>query len=117
MADVNIKKIDPTVRIFDQFYDLDLVVNADQYQVVYSFFQNYTDNNKVAASYTDTLFRISNETQVNVLDLLQTFQGNEQLKISLTMAYYLNTLSNKTIMYGVNNTISSNQSSQRNVVQ
>ena len=117
MATSDIKKIDPTVRIFDKFYDLDLVVNADQYEIVYSFFRNYTDNNKIAESFTETLFRIASETQLNVLDLLKTFEGDERLKVSLTMAYYLNTLSNKTIMYGVNNLVSPNQPAQRNVVQ
>ena len=109
--------IDSTIRIFDSFYDLDLVVNADQYEIVLSFFNNYTENDRVAKSFTQTIFRIANELQVNVLDLLQTFEGSDSLKVSLTMAYYLNSLSNKTIMYGVNNLIIPNETVQRNVVQ
>lgn len=108
---------DITVRVFDQFYDLDLVVNADQYEIVYSFFKNYTSSIATAKSFTQTLFRIANETQVNVLDLLKTFEGSDKLKITLTMAYYLNNISNQTILFGVNNVVSPNETVQRNIIQ
>jgi hypothetical protein len=108
---------DTTVRIFDQFYDLDLVVGANQYEVVYSFFKNYTTSIATAKSFTQTLFRIANQTQVNVLDLLQTFEGGDRLKVTLTMAYYLNSVSNQTVLFGVNNVIVPNNSVQRNIIQ
>lgn len=108
---------DITVRVFDQFYDLDLVVNADQYEIVYSFFKNYTSSIATAKSFTQTLFRIANETQVNVLDLLKTFEGSDKLKITLTMAYYLNNISNQTILFGVNNVVVPNETVQRNIIQ
>jgi len=110
-------ELDTTVRIFDEFYNLDLVVNADQYEIVWSFFREYTTNDAIAKSFSQTLFRIANETQINVLDLLQSFEGGDNMKITLTMAYYLNSISNKTVMFGVNNLIRPVQSAQRNVVQ
>jgi hypothetical protein len=108
---------DTTVRIFDQFYNLDLTVDSNQYEIVYSFFRGYTSNIATAKSFTQTLFRIANETQINVLDLLQTFEGNDKLKVSLTMAYYLNSVGNQTVLFGVNNVIFPNQTIQRNIVQ
>jgi len=108
---------DTTVRIFDAFYDLDLQVGADQYEVVWSFFKAYTSNDVVAKSYTQTLFRVASETNINVLDLLQSFEGSDSMKITLTMAYYLNSVSNKTVMFGVNNLIIPNNAVQRNIVQ
>lgn len=108
---------DITVRIYDQFYNLDLAVNADEYEVVLSFFKQYCSTLKTAESFTQTLFRISNELQENVLDLLNTFEGSDSLKVSLTMAYYLNNNSNKTVMFGVNNVLKPVESVQRNVVQ
>ena len=110
-------QLDATVRIFDQFYNLDLVVNADQYEIVRSFFTQYTSNEAVARSFSQTLFRIANETQINVLDLLQSFEGGDNMKITLTMAYYLNSISNKTVMFGVNTLVRPVESAQRNVVQ
>lgn len=109
--------VDYTVKIFDQFYNLDLVVSASEYEIVYSFFTGYTSNEKVARSFTDTLFRISNITEIPVMELLQTFEGSDKLKVSLTMAYYLNSVSNKTVLYGVNQVKTPNQAVSRNIVQ
>jgi hypothetical protein len=109
--------LDYTVRVFDQFYDLDLVVNADEYEVVRSFFTGFTSNEKIARSFTDTIFRISSITQISVMDLLQTFDKSDKLKVSLTMAYYLNSISNKAVLYGVNQVRTPVQSVARNVVQ
>ena len=109
--------VDTTVKIFDQFYDLNLVVNADQYEIVYSFFKEYTSSIATAQSFTTTLFLIANQTQSNVLELLQTFEGSDKLKVSLTMAYYLNSVSNKTVMFGVNNVLVPNNTVQRNILQ
>jgi hypothetical protein len=108
---------DTTVRIFDEFYNLDLAVDANQYEIVYSFFKGYTSSLATARSFTQILFRIANETQINVLDLLQTFEKSDKLKVSLTMAYYLNSVSNQTVLFGVNNVIAPNNTVQRNIVQ
>lgn len=111
--------IDQTVAIFDQFYDFTAQVNGDQYEIVYSFFKEYTSSEEAARSFSSTLFVIANETKINVLDLLETFQSanGDKMKVSLTMAYYLNTISNKTVMYGVNDVVSPNNLVQRNIVQ
>jgi hypothetical protein len=110
---------DITVRVFNEFYNLDLVVNAMEYDTVYAYFSNYTSSDNVAAVFTETLFRISNVTEQSPLDLLQTFQQNpDSMNIALTMAYYLNTISsNKTVLYGVNNLLAPNEAVQRNIVQ
>lgn len=109
---------DLTVKIFNQFYDLDLVVSAYDYELVYSFFKGMYTTDKIAKSFTETLFRIANQTQISVLELLQTFQTSEKLKINLTMAYYLNSIStNKTVLYGVLNPVAPNEPVARNIVQ
>lgn len=108
---------DSTIRIFNEFYNVKLTVSANEYEIVNSFFRNYTTNDKVATSYTETLFRISNETDIDVLTLLDSFQATDSMKITLTMAYYLNSLSDKKVLYGINNIISSNQIVQRNIIQ
>ena len=110
-------RVDLTVKIFDQFYNLDLAVGAEEYELVLSFFRGVTSSETVARTFAETLFRISNVTQVPVLDLLQTFDSNEKLKVNLTMAYYLNSVSNKTVLYGVNQVKLPNQAVARNVVQ
>lgn len=109
-------RVDLTVKIFDQFYNLDLVVGANEYELVLSFFRGVTSDETVARTFTETLFRISNVTQVPVLDLLQSFDSNEKLKVNLTIAYYLNSISNKTVLYGVNQVRAPNPTVARNVL-
>jgi hypothetical protein len=109
--------IDPTVRIFNEYYNLDLRVSANEYDIVQSFFTGYTSDRGVAGNFTETLFRISNETGIDVLTLLDSFQSTDSMKITLTLAYYLNSFSDKTVMFGVNSIITPNQAVERNIVQ
>ena len=51
--------VDKTVRIFDNFYTTQLVVNGNEYDVVYSFFKSVTPSTQVAGNYTALLFRIA----------------------------------------------------------
>lgn len=92
-------------------------MSANEYDIVQSFFKNYTDSIDVANNFTETLFRISNETGIDVLTLLDTFQAEDTMKVTLTMAYYLNTFSDKTVLFGISNILTPNRSAQRNIIQ
>lgn len=109
---------DYTVKIFDQFYNLDLVVNANEYEIVYSYFLENMTRELVAKTFTEVLFSISNNTKIPVLDLLNSFQNSNQtvdtMSITRTMAYYLNSVSNKTLLYGVSERQLPNQTVIRN---
>ena len=109
--------VDQTIRIFNEFYNLKLVVNSNEYDIVHSFFIEYTDDKSIADNYTETLFRISNETGIDAMTLLDSFQGLDSMKVTLTMAYYLNTFSDKTVMFGINNLLIANQQVERNIIQ
>lgn len=106
-----------TTQIFNSFYDLDVPINASEYDIVYSFFKNKLSNETLAQTFTSNLFKISSLTNEKATDLLKSFEDGDKLKISLTMSYYLNTLNdNKTIMFGINNVLSPNDKVQRNVI-
>lgn len=107
-----------TILVFDSFYDIDIKVNANEYEIVYAFFQQRMDSDSIAKVFSENLFRISTISNKNVLDLLETFEAQDKIQIVLTMAYYINTLNtNKTVMYGVSNIITPNEKVFRNVVQ
>ena len=108
---------DNTTQVFNSFYTQPLRVSADEYDVVLSFFKGLTTSEATAKTYAENLFYISNQTDIDVLTLLETFQADDKMKITLTMAYYLNSFSDKTVMYGVNQVIQPNQGVLRNVVQ
>lgn len=110
-------QIDKTVRVFDSFYNLDLVIDANQFDLVYSYFYDISKSKDIAINFTGIIFRIANLTETNPLDLLDELKSTNNFKSNLLLTYYLNTLKSKTVLYGINVVISPNQLAQRNVVQ
>jgi hypothetical protein len=109
--------LDKTITAFNNFYNKDINVSANDYELVFSFFRARTTSDASAKTFTNIIFRISAETKVNVLELLSEFESLDKMKITLTMAYYLNTFSEtKTVLYGVNNILSPNEKIQRNII-
>jgi hypothetical protein len=109
--------LDQTVRIFDSFYTINLVVNADQYDIVHGYFLSVCDSKNIAANFTAVLFRIAQETQISVLDLLDQIKGTTKMEMNQTIAYYLNSFKSKTSLYGIAVIPKSNQPVSRNIVQ
>lgn len=98
----NLTSLDKTVRIFDSFYSLDLMVGAAQYDIVYGYFSNVCKTKNIADNFTTTLFRISTQTGVDVLSLLEQIKGSpNNVEMNKIMCYYLNSLKSKTSLYGV----------------
>ena len=108
---------DKTVRIFDNFYTTNLIVNGGEYDVVYSFFRGVTDSAKIAGNYTAPLFRIAQEGNYNIMSLMDLLKGvDNKLQLNQVMAYYLNTFKSKSSMYGIGILPKPNEAVQRNVV-
>lgn len=113
----NRTNIDRTVRIFDSFYNVDLVINGNQFDVVFSYFYETSGSRKIAGNFTAILFRLAQMTGINVLTLLQELKGMpNQLQVNKTIAYYLNALKSKTAFYGMSNVPVPNIPVARNVV-
>lgn len=92
--------------------------SANDYDVVLSFFKQYTNSVSSAQATASTLYTIARQSGTSVIDLLQTFQGLDSMKVSLTMAYYLNSLNpTKSIMFGINSILIPNSTIQRNIIQ
>lgn len=108
---------DQTVRIFDNFYNTKLVVGASDWDIVFSYFKGTSDNTQIAANFASILFRIAQESSVNVLDLLQLLQGQpNKLNVNKIICYYLNTFKSKASLYGVGDIPKPNEAVQRNIV-
>lgn len=94
--------MDQTVRIFDSFYAMNLVVNTDQYDIVHGYFVSVCSTKQIADNFTAILFRIAQQTGIDALTLLAELKGSKNLlEMNKTMAYYLNGLKSKTSLYGV----------------
>ena len=94
----NRSTMDQTVRIFDSFYATNLVVQANEFDIVNSYFIGVCNTKNIAQNFTAVLFRIAQETKVNVLELLDTIKGApNKLQMNNVICYYLNSLKSKTI--------------------
>lgn len=108
--------VDLTVRVYDDFYQFAVDVDANEYDIVNSFFESVFETKDAAASFTTTLFRIADQTSTPVLTLLAEFQDMEKIQITATLAYYLNGLRSPTTLLGVNASVTPNYWTARNVL-
>lgn len=109
--------IDQTVRIFDSFYEYDVNVPVNEYDVVYSYFRSQMSTDLAAGNFTVSLFRVAEETGIPALTLLEGFQGNNGVSLDVNLAYYLNSIRNKATLLGVGVPLQSNFYAARLVVQ
>jgi hypothetical protein len=110
-------RTDQTVRIFDQFYAYETVVPADEYDTVNSYFKSVFKTTEAAGNFTITLFRMAQQSDIPVMELLQQIQGQALPELTLTLAYYLNGLRSKSTLLGVNASVTPNYYVARNVRQ
>lgn len=109
-------QLDTSVRIFDNFYNFDLVVDANQYEIVHSFFFKLTGSKNASDNFTILIFRIATLSGQNTLDIISYLQDKTKMEVNTILAYYLNSVKSKTSLYGVNATPQPNQNVQRNIV-
>lgn len=108
-------RVDQTVKIFDQFYEYETTVQAEQYDAVNSYFKSIYGDNVAAGNFTVTLFRVAEESGVAVMDLLQSLQGKSEPELTITLAYYLNSLRSPSTLLGINSPVTPNFYVARNV--
>ena len=109
--------VDLTVRVFDSFNQFEFNVPANEYDVVYSFFRSKFSTEDAARNFTTTLFRISVNNNIPVIDLLDQIRNMNQMELTVTMAYYLNGQRSPTTLLGVSQILLPNYYAARNVVQ
>jgi hypothetical protein len=108
-------KTDLTVQIFDRFYGYEQHVPVDAYDAVLSYFRSVFQSAEAAGNFTVSLFRISQQSGIPVMSLLQQFQGQSAPEVTLTLAYYLNGIRSSSTLLGVNVPTQSNFYVARNI--
>lgn len=109
--------LDLSVRVFDDFYNYDVNVPAAEYDIVNSFFKSVMADAKAANNFTVSLFRVASNTGIPALTLLDTFQGQSGLDLTVSMAYYLNNIRSRATLLGVNARTVPNFYAARSVLQ
>jgi hypothetical protein len=117
MATVNAinTKTDLTVQIFDRFYGYQQQVPVDEYDAVLSYFKSVFGTPQAAGNFTVSVFRISSQTGIPIMSLLQQFQGQSAPEITLILAYYLNGLRSSSTLLGINAPTQPNYYVARNI--
>ena len=72
---------------------------------------------EAAGNFTVTLFRIAQQSDIPVMNLLEQIQGQSQAELTLTLAYYINGLRSKATLLGLNASVTPNYYVARNVRQ
>ena len=87
MASVNEtnRKIDLTVRVFDEFYSFAEDVPAQEYDAVLSFFKTKFTDTVAAENFTTALVRVATQSQTSIMNLLQELQDKNQLELTATL--------------------------------
>ena len=107
---------DLTVRVFDSFYDYDVNVPVNEYDVVHSYFLTQMTSKQAAGNFTVSLFRVAESTGIPALTLLQEMQGNNGVNIDVNMAYYLNQIRSRATLLGVGVAVTPNFYQARNIL-
>jgi hypothetical protein len=107
---------DLTVRIFDSFYAYEQNVSSEEYDVVFSYLKSIFITATAAGNFAVSLFRIADETNVNVLTVLDSIQGQDALQLTQTLAYYLNNLRSGSTLLGFGAAVTPNYYTARNVL-
>ena len=113
----NLQNTDRTILIYDNFYNTKLGINANEFDIVFSYFKSTSDNDTVAGNFTSNLFRISQEADIPVLELLNQLKGlPNKLEMNKVICYFLNSFKSKTSIYGFGTVPQPNEAVARNIV-
>lgn len=116
IVDAPSSNTDSTVSLFDQFYNFQLSVDSNRYEIVYSYFFSVTKSKSITQNFSTLLFRVAYISDIDVLTLLDDFKGKSSVEVNYMLAYYLNSIKSKTTLYGINSPPTPNEVVQRNVV-
>jgi len=94
---------DQTTQIFDSFYKTDVIVLSAEFDLVRSFFISVCTTENQAEQYTAFLFRVSTESGIPAIELLEQMQSlkTDEVTINQTLIFYLNSFRPKTNLYGI----------------
>jgi len=97
------QSIDRTVKIFDNFYNFNLTIPVNQYEIVLSYFKGVCETETIAQNFTAFFFKVAQQSGIDAITLLDNIKGTakNKLEVNQVLAYYLNSFKSKTSLYGV----------------
>ena len=89
---------------------------GDEYSYVISFFTKVMKDPQAAGTFANSLYRVARFTQTDVLALLDTLKGKDEIELNRIMAYYLTGMRSSSTLLGVQSTVRPNYYAGRNVL-
>ena len=108
-------KVDITARVFEGFYGEPLQVPANEYDVVNSFFRKAMTSAQAADNFTVQVFRIAAISETPALTILSQLQDQDEIQLTATLSYLLNSVRSPTTLLGINEISTPNVWAARNV--
>ena len=87
-----------------------------EYDYVFSFFSKVMKDKSAALSFTHAMYEVAYATETPILELLEPLDGADEMTLSATLAYYLNTARSPATLLGVNVIVKPNYYAARNVL-
>jgi hypothetical protein len=116
MPSVNTRREGGQITLFDQFYNRELVVAANDYDMVYSFFYKTMNNAESAAEFTYIIFQLVKDTGAAPATFIESLKGQDEITLTMSMAYYLNARRSRSTLLGIGHITTPNYYAARNVV-
>jgi hypothetical protein len=88
-----------------------------EYDIVLSYFRSVFTTTLAAENFTTALFRVADESDTSALTLLQSMEGQNSVQLTISMAYYLNSIRSPATLLGVLTPTTPNFYTARNVRQ
>lgn len=89
---------------------------GDEYSYVIGFFEKIMKDKVAAGNFAKSLYEVAVATQTDVLVLLDTIKGKDEIELNRVMAYYMNALRSPATLLGVQNLVRPNFYAGRNVL-
>ena len=117
MSTINVTKntTDSTIKIFDSFYNQEIIVNQAEYDQAQSFFRSVFIDKKIADDFTATVFQLSSAYDIPVMTIIDQMKTPTGIQVNETIADYLNGLRSKATLVGVSVIQQPNDYAARNV--
>jgi len=96
------------ITIIDEFNKFEYKVDGAEYDVVSTFFKKMIANSSLASSFTTAIYQVAVYTNTSVIDLVRSLDGQTELELSISMAYYLNNIRSNSALLGIQNQLKPN---------
>jgi hypothetical protein len=107
-----------TRKFFNGHYNANVTISTTEHQAVKSFFLEKTNNNVSAANtLTDSLFEISQQQNLNVMELIDALRTESIDNVQISLITLINQARKKTSVLGFSNSRIANPTVLRNIIE